>query len=317
MVDEWIPIPLVAENDIVPGSFNVVNRVLYVPLQQHGPHAHIGSGSVIAGVAVGNQCLVVGQYQVRFGRACSPVSSAFVPDIHVKQGTCDVSPAADPGLPRTCCVLALSPVRVSGICAAAAALAIVGVGRLLRACGTAGPVGLVAPGRVVPADAEEEMMAIRIRIVLGVVVGKSVGFRPSVFALIWPCAASEFGDTFVLIHVEDVVAVLWIFVSRFKNVPRISSRGCVRESGVVVDHIVECCPQRGSIRSIDRVVVAGRRGSRRSFRETGKRNAMATTNRMTRRTSSFVRINLDMIISPCSTLISPHYYIVTRLYYIR
>ena len=242
MIDERISVSLVAENDIVPGSFNVVNRVLYVPLQQHGPHAHIGSGAVIAGVAVGNQCLVVCQYQVRFGRAGSPVSSAFVADVHVKQGTCDVSPAADPGLPRTCCVLALSPVRVSGICAAAAALAIVGVGRLLCACGTAGPVGLVAPGRVVPADAEEEMMAICIRVVLRVVVGESVGLRPGVLALIWPCAASEFGDTFVLVDVKDVVAVLWILVSGFENVPRISSRGCVRESGMAVDHIVECCP---------------------------------------------------------------------------
>ena len=74
-------------------------------------------------------------------------------------------------------------------------------------------------------------MAVSVRVVADDVVGKSVGLRPGVLAVVGSDATAEFRVAGILIHVQDVVGIGGIFVRFLQDIPRVGAGVRVGESG--------------------------------------------------------------------------------------
>ncbi len=95
------------------------------------------------------------------------------------------------------------------------------LGGLLYRRFVAGGVRLVASRTVVAAVAEEQVVAVGVRVVTRDVVRKAIGLRPGMLAVVDARTAADLHVARVLVEIDDVVGVAGILVSFLEDVPRI------------------------------------------------------------------------------------------------
>ncbi len=132
-----------------------------------------------------------------------------------------------------------------------------GHGRVLGAARADVAVGLVAARRVVAVVADEQVVAVRVRVVGGAVVGEAVALGPDVFAVVVQVAFAVLREAGVQVDVQHAAAVGRVGVGRLDHVPGVDAGGRVGDLEVVVDHRVQRGAQGRGAAGVDGVVVAG------------------------------------------------------------
>ncbi len=253
VVDERVAVALVGVDRVVAGLFLGVDGIIEVPLQHGGQQAHVGRALVAAGVRGLDQRQGVREDQVGFGVPGDAVRAALVADVHVQQGARDVAAAVPPRLP----VGDVRPVRPAGVDTRAAAHAVHQLRRVLGARAADHAVRLVAARRVVAVVADEQVVAVGVRVVGGAVVGEAVALGPDVLAVVVEVALTVLREAGVQVDVQHAPAVGRVGVGGLDHVPGVGGRRGVGDLQVVVDDGVEGRAEGGGGGGVDAVVVPG------------------------------------------------------------